>query len=308
MDKALQKGNFASAVMIRLVAAGLVRYGLDPLFPVPTGAHVPAPTKRTLLQSLLERYGPLAVVRLVDAAGDLRPEPVVQALTKARGADDLIDRWKRLEKFSHGKHEVLVEKTGACTYRFQHVSRVDGEPPHVCETLLVIALLTVLMEMASDGWVQLAPQARAPWRRDGVWLAAELVPPGTTFQLTIGSPATRHRPSPELRHGDLVEGVHELVLSDLVRKWSVADLATMSGNSTRTLQRRLRERGTSMSLIVNQARLQRAATLLNEMPEMELAEVGFVCGYSDQAHFTRSFSGSVGTTPKAYRSDFAAFR
>ncbi|MCC5967484.1 MAG: helix-turn-helix domain-containing protein [Natronohydrobacter sp.] len=35
-----------------------------------------------------------------------------------------------------------------------------------------------------------------------------------------------------------------------------------------------------------------------------LAAIAFILGFSDQAHFARSFSRSAGTTPSSYRADF----
>ena len=37
-----------------------------------------------------------------------------------------------------------------------------------------------------------------------------------------------------------------------------------------------------------------------------LAEVGFLCGYADQAHFTREFRRRVGLPPERYRRAFAS--
>jgi transcriptional regulator GlxA family with amidase domain len=35
-----------------------------------------------------------------------------------------------------------------------------------------------------------------------------------------------------------------------------------------------------------------------------IAEIGFLAGYSDQAHFTRDFGRRVGLPPGRYRSEF----
>jgi AraC-like DNA-binding protein len=39
--------------------------------------------------------------------------------------------------------------------------------------------------------------------------------------------------------------------------------------------------------------------------QSSFAEVGFLCGYSDQPHFTRDFQMRVGMTPGRYRQEFA---
>jgi AraC-like DNA-binding protein len=37
-----------------------------------------------------------------------------------------------------------------------------------------------------------------------------------------------------------------------------------------------------------------------------VSEIGFLCGYSDQAHFTREFKRATGITPSKYRESFAS--
>jgi AraC-like DNA-binding protein len=38
---------------------------------------------------------------------------------------------------------------------------------------------------------------------------------------------------------------------------------------------------------------------------MPTAQVGYVCGFADQAHFTRQFKRHTAMTPGLYRSEFA---
>ena len=106
MAQRIEGQDFASAAMMRLVATGLARQGIS--IPVPTSpnAHVSLGDKRAVLGVVLARHGPLAILSIADAACAMAPEPVVQALTKARDIPDLMDRWHRLERFSHGRHRV----------------------------------------------------------------------------------------------------------------------------------------------------------------------------------------------------------
>jgi AraC-like DNA-binding protein len=39
---------------------------------------------------------------------------------------------------------------------------------------------------------------------------------------------------------------------------------------------------------------------------MAIAEIGFVCGYSDQAHLTREFNRRMGVPPARYRELFSS--
>jgi hypothetical protein len=102
--------DFASAAMMRLVATGLARQGIA-VAPSPArGAHVPHADKRALLERVLALHGPNAILAIADALPDMPAEHVLQALTRARDARDLPDRWNRLERFSHARHAVQSER------------------------------------------------------------------------------------------------------------------------------------------------------------------------------------------------------
>ncbi len=75
--------------------------------------------------------------------------------------------------------------------------------------------------------------------------------------------------------------------------------------SERTLQRKLQAHSLSFSRVICEARLEIAASYLCSEDGPGLAEIGFLTGYADQAHFTRTFRREVGTTPSEYRANFA---
>jgi AraC-like DNA-binding protein len=98
-------------------------------------------------------------------------------------------------------------------------------------------------------------------------------------------------------------------LDDLRRKISarlsdgtptLTELAKATGTSTRTLQRRLLERGTSLRKLVDDVRRETALELLLR-PDTEISEVCFVLGFADPAPFYRAFRRWTGTTPQKYR-------
>src|SRR5262249_16879752 len=82
---------------------------------------------------------------------------------------------------------------------------------------------------------------------------------------------------------------------------SVNHVAEAVGLSTRTLQRRLHEEGTSLARLIAQVRLDFARRLLRD-PERPIRDVAIDLGYSDPAHFTRAFHTWTGLTPREYRS------
>jgi AraC-like DNA-binding protein len=70
--------------------------------------------------------------------------------------------------------------------------------------------------------------------------------------------------------------------------------------SPRTLKRRLAERGTSFSELLDELRRDRALLLLRSS-DVSLDAVAERLGYSDVANFTRAFRRWTGTTPGAFR-------
>jgi AraC-like DNA-binding protein len=301
-----QREDFASAAMMRLVAAGLMRQGLSMPLPAPAGARVARNDKHAVLERLHAAHGPRAVLALADAAPDMPPEPLVQALTRARDPADLFERWHRMERFSHGRHTVRTEPVGAGAFRLVHAARDGGAPPSPAESLLVLGVLTVLSEMTGSGAVTLAAEDGAVWRRERAWTARAGSPFRGPVLLSV-APA-RAVPAQDDGRGpaDPVDRLRARLAADPVRRWTLADLASVHGMSARTLQRRLAERSLSFSRIVADARLQVAASYLCKARGPGLAEIGFLAGYADQAHFARAFNRAVGTTPRAYRADFQA--
>lgn len=57
--------------------------------------------------------------------------------------------------------------------------------------------------------------------------------------------------------------------------------------------------------MASSVRLAHAATLLTR-PRQASAQIGYVCGFSDQAHFTREFKRHAALTPVKFREQLAA--
>lgn len=73
--------------------------------------------------------------------------------------------------------------------------------------------------------------------------------------------------------------------------------------SPRSLQRELSRAGTHCRAMLAELRGRAAAWWLLER-DAPIAEIGFLCGYADQPHFTRQFRDRVGMTPARYREAF----
>ena len=81
---------------------------------------------------------------------------------------------------------------------------------------------------------------------------------------------------------------------------TIEDLANITDQSVRTLQRRLRAAGLNFSRMVAEARYDSARDrLINS--HLKVEEIGRQLGYTDPAHFTRAFRRWSGMTPSRYR-------
>jgi AraC-like DNA-binding protein len=89
----------------------------------------------------------------------------------------------------------------------------------------------------------------------------------------------------------------------LPRSQAVAERVARSlGISERTLNRRLRELGTSFHQVLDQFRMEESERLLLQ-GGLQLADIALTLGFADQATWTRAFRRLRGTTPTAWLSD-----
>ncbi|MEX5562642.1 helix-turn-helix transcriptional regulator [Pseudophaeobacter sp. 1A16562] len=297
-----EREDFASAAMMRLVVAGLAAQGISSPQSAPAGAHVPRSTKRDVLEQVLAEHGPKAILAISDNAPLMPPEPVLIALRKAQSVPDLLDRWARLETFSHARHRIEAARTRTYDFTLNHVACDDGPPPGAAESLLVLGVITRLCEALGAEAVTLEDSKGRFWRKKGAWSSHPLGETIGQMILTAGEPQTQNA-KPESVEQD-VNTLRRAIADDPVRRWTVKSLARTARTSERTLQRRLSAHSTSFSQVLSEARLQVAADHLCAPNGFGLVEIGFLAGYADQSHFTRAFKLGVGTTPKEYRIAF----
>ncbi len=88
---------------------------------------------------------------------------------------------------------------------------------------------------------------------------------------------------------------------------SVEKVARGLAMSTRTLQRRLGEVGSSYQQVLDDVRHRTALRLLRGEPR-ELTEIAFLLGFEELNSFTRAFHGWEGTTPKRWRDSMSTWR
>lgn len=311
--------DFASAAMLRLIHLGLARQGL-PLpagaMPPGRGAHVPLDHKRQLLDKLLTRHGPLALLRIGAAVADAPDEPALAALALATSPPDLLARWQRLERYVHARHRVLAQADGASGLRLHHVSLAAHQPPTPAEDLLVLGLLVALASHIGTPGLQATAGQPVQWCwQDGDWRPADrLAPPPLPDEAPSGALGHWHwcwlpvvqAASPHVPPvADCAGAASRQLAADPGRCWTVVALAQVMGTSTRSLQRQLALQGQRFSHLLMDVRLAQSARLLATTPQ-QTAAIGYHCGFADQSHFSRAFKQHSAMTPVQYRSAFRA--
>ncbi|WP_117211095.1 helix-turn-helix transcriptional regulator [Allorhizocola rhizosphaerae] len=298
-------GEFASAILVSVVQRALAEEGIvvPVLAATSDGALLPLDTKRRLLAEVARDHGLLPLLRVGGYLPKLPPDPAVSALTAARDPQDLFERWRRLERFTHSRHRVVLHELGANHVVAEHAGP-PGSPPEPAEDALILGLLTALLQAigARGVTVALDPRRAPVVFEDGVFVAPPAGCATAIWHLTWSSLAPAGTTADAVADTDPVGQARQLLAGDLARRWTLPGLAAELGTSPRSLQRRLRGDGGFSALLAG-ARAHRAGELLMRA-EPSLGVVGFASGYADQPHFTREFKRRTAMTPAAYRSSF----
>ena len=103
------------------------------------------------------------------------------------------------------------------------------------------------------------------------------------------------------RQDTLIDRVRSIIRNEL--NGGDPSLERVAGElalSPRTMQRRLREQGSSHQELLDQLRRDLAISYLRE-PEMALCEVAYLLGFSESSAFHRAFKRWTGMTPGEFR-------
>jgi AraC-like DNA-binding protein len=208
--------------------------------------------------------------------------------------------------FVHSRHRVVVESAAAGRLVLRHLSRDCTRPPTLAEHLLVFGLLVALMGRIGTRNLRARFTAESTWRyHHGAWPGEVHLPSDKAGWELCWEPEPAVRQAPADPREAFGTAVQRLLAADPARRWTVAALARELGTSSRTLQRRLSQDGSSFSTLLATARLGVSARLLAETAQQP-AEIAYVCGFADQGHFSRAFKRHSAFTPARYRQAFGA--
>jgi AraC-like DNA-binding protein len=104
----------------------------------------------------------------------------------------------------------------------------------------------------------------------------------------------------DMREGTIVDRVRRTLADHLSGDASPNKIAAMLAMSSRSLQRRLKEHGTSYAQVLRDTRRELAMNYLRE-PHCSVMEIAFLLGFEDASAFARAFRSWTGVSPSAFR-------
>ena len=105
----------------------------------------------------------------------------------------------------------------------------------------------------------------------------------------------------EIKKGDIVQQIQSIIIENLP-SGNVSDnlIARELNLSERSLQRKLKEHGTTFRSVLDEVR-QMAAIQYIKNPVNTMSDIAFLLGFSEQSAFSRAFKKWTGTSPMKYR-------
>lgn len=275
---------------------------------------VPLAPYRHLLKQVCQHYGPLPILQAGEALRGIS-HPILFVLLNTADPNILIEKELRLSRFIHSRHWVERIKSSSTHLLLRHTA--SPEAPLPTENLASCGQHIVLLEeIGCQNLMLRFPKSKIP---------EHLVYANQTFDNTVPQEGvhtwhfewTSFEPTRRPMEGlddvllqsaqtqeltdddDPISAIENTLLGDLGRTWKLETVAKHLGRSTRTLQRQLSNNGKTFSNIVLQVRTTEAVRLLQQT-DLTITEIGYICGFADTAHFSRSFKKQYDTTPSQW--------
>lgn len=124
--------------------------------------------------------------------------------------------------------------------------------------------------------------------------------PGANPELARHNDDLVRRYLADMREGTVVDRVRRTLAEHLAGDASPGKIASLLGMSSRSLQRRLQEQGTSYAQVLRDTRHELAASYLREQ-HCSITEIAFLLGFEDASAFARAFRSWTGVSPSEFR-------
>lgn len=277
-------------------------------------ARAPAGFKRGLLAKAYEAGGPALILDLREDLKRVGFDPILHVLRRSRTPGILAEKWERFERYTPSTNRLVLAPDGPCALETLRYKTSEGET-HPAEDLLMLGVVTTILEQigAEDVSVKLTPKRGEPLtlvNAGRIEVGHDRLPVSSAVGRIEWRKFEPQKPDDRDAERLIVYGGNEeqpvtgaitrLISTDVARVWAWPVISQELGQSVRSLQRSLSKEETSLSELVRAVRVREACRLL-EAGELSLTQIGFWCGFSDSAHFSRDFKKSLGMPPSVYR-------
>lgn len=279
-----------------------------------------SPYKEMLLQELMDAQGPNAVLELSEHFPEnTSSSPLVYLLLNSPGPEAMIKKLTLYDRHFHPTRRFELCESGSNHVVTENVACPDDKPSVPDELFLCGAVKTMLTLLGCEG-LHVEWSAVCSEQMQQVLKSLNIPPP------SIGKNTQWRFSWNKYKRRDQITGLDDFLISntepftisnktsvthlvekllemDLTTRPSMQDVAVKLGMSVRTFQRKMREEGITYSRLYNKLRIKTASRLLRQT-DTSLTEIGFICGFSDSAHFSREFKKVQMMTPKTYRETY----
>lgn len=248
---------------------------------------------------------------------------VDHAIASSSTMRDALEALLRYQRLLHDANDVQMEAMPHGEVRVSQRLRVPGRmPPHMCDFIAAMWILrsallsgkraVVRVELMRPAPADLGEHRRvlqAPLafaaERNALWFrAADLDAPVTRADPSLYAVLRRHADDllAALPSGSsLATALHRHFLGTLAAGPPSIDAAASAlGVSTRSLQRKLEEEGTSFKAVLDDARRALAISYLRD-GSRTVSEVAFLVGFSEVSAFSRAFRRWTGDSAVRFR-------
>jgi len=251
--------------------------------------------KTSLLAKFVAIHGAASLLQIGQHLDLAEESPVLSVLTMSPDPSVLAEKWMRLERYYHSSHRTQIDTSRPKRWTCKRMSTAD--PASLAENLLIVGVLYGLLQKVGVEGCVLGVERQVVDAED--FHELELQGDGSEFGLSWFSDRTPDQVG-NADTGSVNDTLADLLASDIGRSWRLKDAARELAFSERSLQRHLGLSGRNFSSILRRARMREATHLLTET-DTTLAEIGYCCGYADQAHFQRDFQRVTNMTPRTFR-------
>lgn len=320
--KSMKTGDYSSGMLIQLILTSLERQEILKQLPknlrdlqALSDPHIQLSLKRQLLAEVYQNWGAVPILKAGFDIQRMADSPLSFTLFKAASVPELLERFFKFQRYFHSKHRVELRGREGNSVALWHMSKT-AKKPEIFEDILIAGLLAGMLSLYGCRRVTLKIGGCLAIKNGTVVEDYKPSADCSRFAISWDSVVTPIRyTSAEMKNGfrnftatgrGRISGkIGEIVENDPIQKWKLKEIACNFGLSPRTLQRRLREEGTTFGDCLLAARCQCAVYYITQKVG-SLTAVGFLSGFSDAAHFSREFKRNMGILPSDFQESFSA--